>query len=190
MKIENVRIYDLEESIKASKYPMAIDTSKCTYDITDTVRSLAKSNGGHDQFLSGIRVSFDLTFSNKAWVELERYRFITFVSSQSTIHRISKFNLSEQYNEYVDPRIINIMNELKDIYNKTNNSEDYLHLLYSNPCGFELTARLTTNYRCLKNVYSQRKNHKLPEWKEFCKWIEKLPCSELITGRTKGDDNS
>lgn len=181
MRIENVKVYDLEESIKASKYPMTTDVNKCTCDITETVGKLSKCSEGHDQFLSGIRVAFDLTFSNKAWIELERYRFITFVSSQSTMHRISKFDLAEQYNEYVDPRIIKIMNELKDKYNKTNNDEDYLRLLYSNPSGFELTARLTTNYRCLKNVYNQRKYHRLPEWKEFCKWIEKLPCSELIT---------
>jgi len=111
MKVENVKIYDLKESIKASKYPMAVDTDKCSSDITDTVKSLAKSPKGeaHDQFLSGIRVAFDLTFSNKAWVELERYRFITFVSSQSTMHRISKFDLSKQYNEYVDKRIIHII---------------------------------------------------------------------------------
>jgi hypothetical protein len=182
LRVSNVKVYDLEESIKASKYPMAINTDSCNYDVTDTVKNLAKSNGGHDQFLTGIRVAFDLTCSNKMWVELERYRFLEFISSQSTVHRISKFNLNEQYNEYVDTRIISVMNELKDTYNKTQNKEDYLRLLYSNPCGFELTARLTTNYRCLKNVYQQRKNHKLPEWRKFCKWIEKLPyAKELIT---------
>ncbi|AND83287.1 hypothetical protein GTH52_11950 [Clostridium tyrobutyricum] len=183
MKIENVKVYDLEESVKASKYPMAISTDKCNFDITDTVKRLAQSPKGeaHDQFLSGIRVAFDLTFSNKAWIELERYRFITFVSSQSTMHRIAKFDLSQQYNEYVDKRIISIMNELKEQYNNTHDMEDYLKLLYSNPSGFELTARLTTNYRCLKGVYSQRKNHRLPEWRKFCNWIETLPyASELI----------
>ncbi|AGY75301.1 hypothetical protein [Clostridium autoethanogenum] len=183
MKIENLKVYDLEESIRASKYPMAVDTDKCNSDITDRVKSLAKSPKGeaHDQFLSGIRVAFDLTFTNKAWVELERYRFITFVSSQSTMHRISKFDLSKQYNEYVDKRIIDIIEELKNTYNKTQDKEDYLKLLYSNPAGFELTARLTTNYRCLKGVYSQRRNHRLPEWREFCKWIETLPyAKELI----------
>ena len=185
MKIENVKIYDLEESIKASKYPMVTDTNKCNSDITDTVKSLAQSPKGmaHDQFLSGIRIAFDLTCTNKMWVELERYRFITFVSSQSTMHRISKFDLSKQYNEYVDKRMIDIMEELKDTYNKTHDKEDYLKLLYSNPAGFELTARLTTNYRCLKGVYSQRRNHGLPEWREFCKWIETLPyAKELIIG--------
>jgi hypothetical protein len=99
------------------------------------------------------------------------------------MHRISKFDLDKQYCEYVDPRIIQIMKELKDRYNETNSPEDYLKLLYSNPCGFRLTARMTTNYRCLKTIYSQRKNHRLPEWREFCGWVETLPyAKELITG--------
>lgn len=185
MKIENVKIYDLEECVKASKYPMAVDTDQCTSEIVNITIKLASCKKGtaHDQFLTGIRVNFDLTFTNKAWVELERYRFIEFVSSQSTMHRISKFDLRKQYNKYVDERIINIMEELKDTYNKTQDPEDYLKLLYSNPAGFELTARLTTNYRALKTVYSQRKNHRLPEWREFCKWIETLPhAQELILG--------
>lgn len=185
MKVENVEILGLESSIKASKYPMATDTEKCNTEITDTVKKLGNcaKGTGHDQFLTGIIVNFDLTFSNKAWVELERYRFINFVSSQSTMHRISKFNLEGQYNKYVDIKIIDRMNELKERYNYTGDKEDYLTLLYSNPSGFELTARLTTNYRALKTVYSQRKNHSLPEWREFCKWIETLPkFKELCLG--------
>ena len=183
--VSNVKVYDLDESIRASKYPMATDTSILTSEITKTVKSLAQSGKGegHDQFLTGIRVAFDLTFTVKAWTELERYRFVEFISSQSSMHRISKFDLDKQYVEYVDPRMIAIMNELKDKYNETQDSEDYLRLLYSNPCGFKLTARMTTNYRALKTIYSQRKNHRLPEWRKFCKWIETLPHSDLITGR-------
>jgi hypothetical protein len=185
MKINNVKVYDLDECIRASKYPMATDVKDCNTEITSTVKKLALSPKGsaHDQFLTGIRVNFDLTFTNKAWVELERYRFIEFVSSQSTMHRIDKFDLRSQYNEYVDDRIIDIMEELKEKYNQTQDKEDYLRLLYSNPAGFELTARLTTNYRSLKGVYSQRRNHRLPEWRLLCKWIETLPMSkELILG--------
>ena len=190
IKIENVKVYDMEESFKASKYPMSVDTDKVNGEITPRIVSLANTakGEGHDQFLTGIRVAFDLTFSVKAWVEAERYRFLEFVSSQSTMHRISKFDLSEQYNEYVDERIIKIINDLKESYNKTNNPDDYLRLLYSNPCGFKLTARLTTNYRCLKTIYSQRKTHRLPEWREFTKWIETLPYSELIIGREETNE--
>ena len=173
MIVNNVKVYDLKESIKASKYPMAIDTESCNSDITNTVKKLASSpkGSGHDQMLTGITVNFDLTFTNKAWVELERYNFIKFVSSQSTMHRIAKFELSQQYIKYVDKRMIKIMEELKDTYNRTQDKEDYLRLLYSNPAGFQLTARLTTNYRALKTVYSQRLHHRLPEWREFCKWV-------------------
>ena len=146
--------------------------------------------------MTGIRVNFDLTFTNKAWVEAERYRFLEFVSSQSTMHRITKFDLREQYNEYVDPRIIDIMEEKVEEYNRISAlqltsqeaiqernqalQELYLQILYSNPAGFNLTARMTTNYRCLKNIYIQRKNHRLPEWREFCKWIETLPYFEEL----------
>ena len=77
--------------------------------------------------MTGIRVSFDLTFTNKAWVEAERYRFLEFVSSQSTMHRITKFDLREQYNEYVDPRIIDIMEEKVEEYNKLVEARDNLN---------------------------------------------------------------
>lgn len=194
MKVSNVKIYDLEESIIASGYPMETDTETDNEKMTEKDMTRAKKlcaacdtdNPAHGQFLTGIRVNFDLTFTNKAWVEAERYRFLEFVSSQSTMHRIAKFDLDKQYCEYVDPRMIEIMNELKYRYNETKDPKDYLRLLYSNPCGFQLTARLTTNYRCLGNIYKQRKNHRLPEWREFCAWIETLPyAKELICGENE-----
>lgn len=184
MKVSNWKVYELDESVIASGYPMRTEIETKDVEGADIDRAIKLANakgGGHNQFLSGILVAFDLTCSNKMWVELERYRFITFVSSQSTMHRIAKFDLSKSYNEYVDEGIIGIMEALKMEYEDNPTAENYLKLLYSNPAGFELTARLTTNYRCLRNVYEQRKNHRLPEWREFCKWIENLPCAaELI----------
>lgn len=188
MKIENVKVYDLEECIKASKYPMAIDTDDCNSDITKRTLSLAQSPKGeaHDQFLTGIRVNFDLTFSNKAWVEAERYRFLEFVSSQSTMHKITKLYIRKQCNQYVWEETIKSLEAVVISYNNMEDKnsfeakELYLEILYNVPAGFELTARMTTNYRCLKGIYSQRKNHRLPEWREFCQWVETLPNSELI----------
>ena len=192
--VSNVDIYDLEKSILASGYPMRTiipdrditekDLARCK----NLVNATKTGNGAHAQFMTGIRVNFDLTFSNKAWVEAERYRFLEFVSSQSTMHRITKFDLDNQYNKYVDPRIIEIMKskvqeynkvmELRDSYDKDDQRREdltewlkdaYLEILYSNPAGFTLTARMTTNYRCLRNIYMQRKDHLLPEWRAFCK---------------------
>lgn len=180
MRISNLKVYDLEESLVASGYPMDATVEKRGPVEKDFKRGLnltkaSRSNGAHAQWLTGVRVNFDLTFSNKTWVEAERYRFLEFVSSQSTMHRISKMDISTNCNEYVDPCIIAIVNELKEKYLETKDKEDYLRLLYNIPAGFELTARLTTNYRCLLNIYNQRHNHRLPEWREFCEELLELP---------------
>lgn len=185
MVVSNVKVYGLEDSIKASKYPMSTDISKLNDELTDKAVSLAQceKGTGHDNWLNGVIVQFDLTFTNKAWVEGERYHFLEFVSSQSTMHKIAKFDLDKAYIEYVDTRMVEIMKELVARYNNDPTPENYLKVLYSNPCGFRLTARMTTNYRQLKTIYAQRRTHRLPEWKMFCSWIESLPESHLITGK-------
>lgn len=183
--IKNVQIYGLEESIRASKFPMAVDTDKCTSEITERTISLGSvaTGTGHDNFLKGIIVQFDWTFTPKCSVEVERYHFIDFVSSQSTMHRITKFDLDKAYIEYVDKVMINRMKGLVERYNamtkEQQNSDEgkelYLKILYSNPCGMLLTARMTTNYQQLKTIYQQRRHHRLPEWQWFCDWCETLP---------------
>ena len=224
--VSNVKIYDLEESLIASGYPMRTEVGMREVEKKDIergtklVNATKTGNTAHHQFLTGIRVNFDLTCSNKMWVEAERYRFLEFVSSQSTMHRITKFDLNKCYNEYVDPRVIEIMREKIAEYNKLVDEinyneealrnipipyskaifkkehienvknkikqlreqakEKYLEILYTNPAGFILTARMTTNYRCLRNIYIQRHDHRLPEWRAFCKWIESLPYAEEL----------
>ena len=196
MRVENVKIYDLEESLHASGYPLRTTTNweETVEAALKRAKNLSRAAdwvGAHDQFLTGILVSFDLRFSNKAWIEMERYIFKFFVSSQSTMHCATKFSLKEQCNRYVDSRIIDIVQGKINEYNRLSalkgqneeakqslskqKTELYLEILYNIPPGFELTARLTTNYRCLKNIWRQRRSHKLPEWREFCKWIETLP---------------
>jgi len=193
--ISEVKIYGMEESIRRSKYPMAVDVSKVTSTITDMTNKLATCPKGeaHDNFLHGIIVQFDLTLTVKCWTESERYHWFEIISSQSTMHKITKFDLDKCYIEYVDPRIVDIMKEKVDLYNlmvkekypSEEIAEQYLKILYSNPCGCKLTAGMTTNYCQLKTIYSQRKNHRLPEWKAFCKWIETLPNADWITTKTK-----
>ena len=192
--VSNAKVFGLEDSIRAAKYPMSVDLSKVDESLTSGITALAQSKpgSGHDNWLNGVVVQFDLTLTNKAWVEAERYHFLDFVSSQSTMHRITKFDLDDAYNDYVDIRVVDIMKELVKEYNilcKVPQTEDierlkrdkYLAILYTNPAGFRITARMTTNYRQLKTIYAQRKDHRLPEWRAFCKWIETLPYAELIT---------
>lgn len=191
--ISNDKVYGLESSIKRAKYPMSTDTDALNADLTDGIKKLAQSGRGegHDQWLTGVIVQFDLTLTVKCWTEAQRYHFLDFISSQSTMHRITKFDLDKAYIEYVDPRIVEIMKKKVALYNEMCAAkvkdeeaikEQYLKILYSNPCGFKLTAGMTTNYRQLKTIYNQRKAHRLPEWRAFCEWIHALPMSELITG--------
>lgn len=201
--IENTEVYGLKRAIRTAKYPKAVNLDQLNDELTKGIKACANcdTGEGHDNFLKGIIVQFDLTFSNKAWVEGERYHFLDFISSQSTMHKIVKFNLQEQCNRYVDPRIIDIVQEKINEYNrlleydrsheksierKKQMDELYLEILYNIPAGFELTAGMTTNYQQLKTIYQQRRHHRLPDWQMFCDWCLTLPLfKELCVDRNK-----
>lgn len=175
--ISKVRVYGIDESFAASKYPMSVNVDECTSELTGTIKNLGscEKGSGHDNFLNGIIVQFDLTLSIKAWVEAERYHFLDFVSSQSTIHKIVHMDIDKSCNEYVTEAAKKNLKLCVDVYNETKSKEDYLRVLHNIPTGFELTARMTTNYRQLKTIYDQRIAHVLPEWREVCEWIYTLP---------------
>ena len=150
--------------------------------ITGTNLGTCDVGSAHDVMLQGIVVQFDVDFTIKAWTEAQRYHFFDFVSSCSTMHKLTEFDLDKAYVEYVDSRMIEIMKELQQKYNDDRTQENYLKLIYSNPVGMKLTARMTTNYRQIKTQVIQRHNHKLPEWREYCKWACKLPMFSELTG--------
>ena len=87
MKIDNFDVYDLEKSIKASKYPMAVNIENLDSSITKRVLTLgnSKRGSGHDNFLHGIIVNFDLTCSIKMWIEMQRYHFKDIISSSGRV---------------------------------------------------------------------------------------------------------
>jgi len=206
--IENIQVYGLDETIFRSGYPMLqkaptseefdaevsqihLARTRGELDNPHIKRAIKLANakgGGHDQFLAGITVTFDMTLSNKAWVEAERYRFLTFISSMSTMHRVAFFKISESCNAHASKEAIAAAEALQDLYNSIDGAvepklkkEAYLDLLYNLPNGFELMAGMITNYRCLRNIYEQRRNHRLPDWHVVCDWIETLPLAgELI----------
>ena len=196
--VSNVRVYGLDEAIRAAKYPKAVELDGLTAELTKGIKACLNcpTGEGHDNALNGIIVQFDLTFSQKAWVELQRYHFIDFVSSCSTMHKLQNMNPRQQCNRYVDPRSIDILNEKIVEYNRLLNvrkegiavaddtlKEARLEMLYNIPSGFELTAAMTTNYRQLKTIYQQRRNHALPDWQVFCDFCESLPMFMELTQR-------
>ncbi|MCL2588064.1 MAG: hypothetical protein FWD84_01505 [Oscillospiraceae bacterium] len=209
--ISNVQVFGLDESIYRSGYPMfkSAPTEAEFQEVVAEIRTAREAGemenphirraiklanatgGGHEQYLSGITVTFDMTLSNKAWVEAERYRFLTFISSMSTMHRVAFFKIGESCNTHTGKEAIAAAEGLQEIYNSIDataeperKKEAYLELLYNLPSGFELMAGMVTNYRCLRNIYEQRRNHRLPDWHVVCDWIETLPLAkELILPR-------
>ena len=196
--VSNVRVYGLDEAIRAAKYPKAVELDGLTAELTKGIKacSTCPTGTGHDNFLKGIIVQFDLTISEKAWLQAERYRFLDFVSSCSMMHKLQNMNPRTQCNRYVDPRVIDVLNEKIDEYNRLVNvrkegiavtdetlKEARLEMLYNAPLGFELTAAMTTNYLQLKTILQQRRNHLLPDWQMFCDFIESLPRFLELTQR-------
>ena len=191
--ITNVKVYDLEESMVASGYAMINEydsqeaEAQANTIITDNLdgnrhykRAIALTkaplNSGHVSWAKGVVVNMDITFTNKAWIELQRYHFIDIITGMSTMHRIAKFDLNHVFNEYVDPHIIIHLKAIQKEYINNPTPENYLKLLYSTPSGVLMTGRVTTNYLQLMNIYSQRHNHRLPEWRNFCQeLIDELP---------------
>lgn len=201
MKIENVRVYDLEESVIASGFPMlsymdavkfedetkalrrwTVDGTNQHYQRACRLAS-APDGSGHRNFLSGIIVSFNVTGTNAWWMQFERYHFAQIVSSMSKMHRLKKMVETEDF-AFHDKVFENGIELLKSLalYIDKDDVVDEEQLVYNCPLGLELTARVTTNYLQLRTIYAQRKNHKLKEWRDFCEWIASLPYArEFIT---------
>lgn len=152
---------------------------------------------GHNNFLKGIIVQFDLKYPQYFTPQLQRYHWIDIISSQSKMHKLlSVKDISKNCNKYVLSRFYMEINNLIKIYNESTfpmqlstpniinikSKEEMFHYIISNlPMGYELWMGISTNYLQLKTIYNQRKNHKLEEWRFFCDWIKTLPMSILIT---------
>lgn len=170
---------------------------------------LASCTGGesHDCFLCGIVVQANITAPRYWWPEFQRYHFADVVSSTSTMHKLKAFVekavalqdegkmneycklASAHFSPYTHPAVINGFMTLAGGWVKQENV-DIEMLKASLPEGWLQTARITTNYRQLKTMYRQRRNHRLQEWRDFCAWIGTLPMAgELILGKEdKGNE--
>lgn len=194
-EITNTRVWGIDKSVVASGNSYRTEIRDCTPTEKDFSRadklSACVPGTGHDSFLCGIHVDMDVTAPLYWWKQAQRYHWFDFMSSQSTMHCILKFDIKDRCVAATDPRAIAIVQELVDKY-KTMKAEgaseeelkaEWYHIIATLPEGFCLSASMATNYRQLKTMYLQRKDHVLDEWREgFCQWVKTLPHQELITG--------
>lgn len=190
-QIINTEVYGVEKSLKASGNPMRTSFDRDAVNEKDMKRAVrlggARNGEGHDNFLKGIIVQMDLIAPLYFWKQAQRYHWFDFVSSQSTMHCLLKFNIESQCVKDTDHRVIEVEQSLVDEYFKMDENdpakkEKWRAIVASLPCGFCLGATMTTNYQQLKTMYLQRRYHKLEEWHVFCRWCETLPYFKELTG--------
>lgn len=197
LTVSNVRVYDLKESVIACRNAMRVEMPEYTDE--EFERSLpravalagSKAGSGHGNFLTGIRVAFDVRYPCYWSQEFQRYHFADIVTSSSKMHRIMKMDFDKACNKYVTSETIAMMKKLVADYNmafETGGIEDqyeaFMRVISNCPMGLELFMRVDTNYMQLKTIYHQRKHHKLKEdWGAFCDFVESLPyAKEFIIG--------
>jgi len=204
LEIKNTEVFGLDRAILASGNAMTTGEIN-TSDKSDWVRpenlvrgyKLGKApvGSGHDHFLLGIHVQFDIKYPQYWTIEAERYHNFEIITSQSKMHRLTSMGKDwnefyAMFNEYTELDSIKIAYSLIQKYNDTDEKQ-YPELKYtlfmravsSLPMGFEMWMTCDLTYLQLKTIYHQRKNHKLKEdWGPFCKWCEELPRFKELIG--------
>ena len=155
--------------------------------------NLAKAGSDEAKFRRMIVVYVDITAPMYWWKEADTYKVGTVRNSCSTMHKIhaKEFGLEDfsceklthgaqselQYN------VIDILNIARKKFIETKDKDHWWNMIQLLPSSYNQRATLMLNYEVLANMYHARKNHKLDEWRSFCKWIETLPyAKELIIG--------
>lgn len=156
----------------------------------DLMKRLIKSGTDHSKFLRMIGVTCDLTAPLYWWKEYDTYKVGTVANSCSTMHKIhaKKFEREDFSTDHLIPRMKEVLdvtianlNACRGNYLETNDKRWWWQMIQLLPTSYNQKRTVQLNYAVLQNIYHSRKNHKLDEWHTFCRWIEGLPYSELIT---------
>lgn len=158
----------------------------------DLMMRLRNAGTDHRKFMRMITVYVDITAPLYWWKEFDTYKVGTVANSCSTMHKIhakeftmddfSCEHLSDFSFQIVLQQTVDALNHYRSEYLRTKDKFNWWQMIQLLPSSYNQKRTVMLNYEVLANIYKSRKNHKLDEWKDFCKWIESLPYSELITG--------
>ena len=158
----------------------------------DLAQRMIKAGTPNDKFLRQIFVSVDITAPLYWWKEMDQYKVGTVTDSTSTMHKITSKEITEDDFSFDDDwdltfnlakaSVVENCENLRQKFLNTQDKRYWRALIQLLPEGYNQTRTWTANYQVLRNIYFQRRNHKLLEWHEFCSIIECLPYGrELIT---------
>jgi hypothetical protein len=213
IKVENIEVFNIEGALRGMRNPLESwhksDSFKCPsnckrkgFDCTNCIPSdvgeedmklalkLIKAGSDHSKFMRQILVSMDIIAPDYWWKEFSTYKIGTVENSTSTMHKLTSKLLTYEdfsFDEWGihEEKIIDFINFLIVQWNDKKNEEIWRRIIQNLPMSFNYLRTCTMNYQVLRNMHHNRRNHKLQEWRDFCKTIEQLPYSKLIT--VKGD---
>ena len=204
IKIENVDVFGWEAAIRGMRNPMnSWDKRDSVWDIRSDkeetewfyrigendlklMKSLSKAGNDHGKFLRMINVTVDITAPLYWWKEFDTYKVGTVANSCSTMHKIhaKEFTLDDFSHEHLtdyhrnvvlEGVIIKLLNTYRRNFIEAKDKEDWWQMIQLLPSSYNQKRTVQLNYQVLKSMYFARRDHKLDEWREFCKWIETLP---------------
>ena len=212
IKLKNTDVYGFEAAIRGMRNPWNSwekSDSYSTYienahtlqrapfeffvgenDLT-LMKKLVSAGTDHSKFMRMINVTCDITAPLYWWKEFDTYKVGTVRNSCSTMHTITakEFELKDFSHEHLNEGSLDVLgrtifhlNAYREEFSRTKDIDDWRQIIQLLPSSYNQRATVQLNYSVLRNMYHARKNHPLDEWRDFCRWIETLPYSELITG--------
>ena len=190
-----IDVFDDRENIR-TYYQKSVDIGENDLKL---MKQLVKAGTDHSKFMRMITVTLDIIAPMYWWKEASTYKVGTVRNSCSTMHTIHKkeFTLDDFSHEHllteketecgdICPIItlectISALNNFRKKFLETKDKKYWWQMIQLLPSSYNQRATVQLNYAVLRNIYHARKDHKLDEWRDFCKWVEELPCSKLIT---------
>lgn len=208
--IENVNVFGWESAIRGMRNPMnSWEKSDSHFDYKNPwcwqhpknlipvcigendlalMKKLVKAGSDHRKFMRYINVTCDIVAPLYWWKEFDTYKIGTVANSCSTMHKITSkeftiddFSHDHMLNVNCLAYIIQCLNSWRVQYLETKDKLWWWQIVQTLPTSYNQRRTVQMNYEVLRNIYHARKEHKLDEWRTFCKWIDLLPYSELIT---------
>ena len=198
----------------AEQYKAVQYSDEYTYDIgpndRDLMTRLRNAGTDHRKFMRMIVVYLDITAPLYWWKEFDTYKVGTVANSCSTMHKIHAKEFT--FDDFSHEKLINsacmeiqeqhirispiqalattieCLNSYRDLYLQTKDKKYWWQMIQLLPSSYNQRRTVMLNYEVLTNIYKSRRNHKLDEWHIFCDWIDRLPYSELITGKEENND--
>ena len=185
IRIDNLQVYGFESAMRGMRNPMnswSLGDTKGNHigeNDLKLLKQLLKAGSDHRKVLRQMFISCDITAPLYWWKEFDTYKVGVTSNSQSTMHKLCSrplsvhdFSFEDMHeNECIVNEVIDNLNARIDDYQTTKNKNLWRTIIQLLPCAYNQTRTITMNYENVLNMYSQRKHHKLSEWRGYCYWM-------------------